>query len=805
MTSASTEAAVELAPYALVRLAALPHPAPPADAAPFRAAVNELVADESALASMARDLVEELHDSAAAHSPEFHRAVVLPLRRDVHNGRTPRPALLAALDTLPLRIPLLARWLAARAELTATTGVVLERWAQALAAERAVLAELCAAEPLRRACVLTGRDLLHGVDRTAAGRGAPNRKARKAEPTVLRYALRATSKTSPLSWYTYVGWGTWTPDAPEPAPTGDPVSRTGVNRLLLTRFTATLPREALSYRLAPALRERAGRVLFRRDVPVDTAMRAHLTQEEEVDLPATAPLRFVLASVGAGIGLAQLANALAERLPEDQAPAARGYVDKMVHIGLLVPVAPVDPQDLDAVGALAEWLRTNAEPGLADRLAAVDADTQAFATADPPTRSTILANLQDSWRELGVDPTGVSPLGEDVVLRDPLPLNDKGTAALSRLTPLLMMFDQQLLLRRLIRDHFVARFGTGAVAHPADCTVALSAAWLDAMNIAAAATRSREVDELLASRAALAALVEPDGTITERVVDLALNLLPGWLRGRPASYSIFVQPDDAGLVVNHVYTGFGKFTSRFLDQLPAAAHTAVADQLRRVLGEFTQFRPVGGFSANLHPLLTKQEIGEDCDLTADDLELHHDPAADEVRLRHKATGEPLDVLYLGFLVPLALPDRLIALYSDLACGWLDLDPLRSTEVDGAATIKGRLSYRDVVLCRKSWDFAALDLGTEEQTALAATRLRARYGLPEHVFVGTPSQLSSTKDFERLLTSGKPQYVDLGNALHLRCLPRLLTKFPDGPQLTEALPVPRGRVVEFVAETYWRVS
>jgi hypothetical protein len=57
---------------------------------------------------------------------------------------------------------------------------------------------------------------------------------------------------------------------------------------------------------------------------------------------------------------------------------------------------------------------------------------------------------------------------------------------------------------------------------------------------------------------------------------------------------------------------------------------------------------------------------------------------------------------------------------------------------------------------------------------------------------------------------KPQYLDLANALHLRCLRRTLARYPDELMLTEALPVPGqqggdGRVVELIAESYWRAA
>lgn len=858
MTSAGTgRTTTELAPYALVRVAALPHPRPvPSE---FRTGLDAVVAAEARIAALAPDLADALHDSAAGHSAEFHRRVVLPLRRDVHNGRPPRPA--ADLGSLPERVPLLGRWLAAHADLARAVEAALAAWPRDLARSRAWLAEVCAADELRRASVLTGPDLLHGLDRTARGRGAPDRRARKAEPTVLRYALRATAKTSPLSWYTHVGWGTW---GDGPWPSAEPVSRPAVHRLLVARLVDALG-PGLPHRLAPGLRERGGRVLFRRDVPVEGVGRAQVVREEEVDVAATGPLRFVIGLVRDagpdGLPPDRIAAALAARLTADDADrAARRFVAKTRELGVLVPVSPIHPQDPDAVGSLAAWLAAQPDPGTtspgtpnpsgntspatpanafpanasrtdtstattapgvpaadtARRLSALAATTAAFATADPPTRVAVLAELSAGWRDLGerlgADLTGVTPVVEDVVLPEPVPVPPGAAPALTRLTPLLVAFDQHVLLRRLIRTRFVERFGEGGVATPVDCSAPLSRAWQDAMDAEAAdAAGDPGIRAVLEAREKLAGQVH-DGVVTDDVLAAAADLLPAWAASRAGSYGFFAQPTrDGRLVVNRVYAGFGKFTSRFLDLLPGA-RDAVTRQVLRHTANPVQFRPVRGFNANLHPLLGAREVGEDArwaDLPADELEVRHDPVADEVRVTHR--GVPLDVLYLGFLIPLALPDRQVPLYSDLACGWVDLDRLRPATTDGGVTARGRLTYGDVVLARRSWDFAVPPaVGVEERAALDVARLRARHGLPEHVFVGPDRGPVTADAYQRALTAGKPQYADLGDPLHLRCLPRLLARFPDGVRLTEALPVPGAgppgdRVVELIAETYWRVS
>ncbi len=800
---------VETARYGLVRTTSIGLAAPSSAAVSLARMLALLVRQQLTTTTIGAELVDVLHDSAAWHSSEFHQQIVLPLRRDVHNNRMPRPALREAAASLIDDIPLLAKWLCARAELDNRTADVLAAWPAALAEERAALAALCTAEELRKACVLTSRDLLHGIDRTAQAAGAPDRRARKVEPTVLRYALRAATKTSPLSWFTQVGWGEWAEEHDQEGDAGGgvPVSRTQVSQPLVARLTHALVRDpqrrfVLPHRLAPALRIDGATVRFQRDVPAVGALRAFVTTAEQVELPVKGPLSFVLDAVGdAARTPADLAELLAARLPHERAgEATRTYLAGLLDLGVLVPVAPVDPQDPNPVAALAAWL---GESELARRLDALRARTERFATVPASARPAELAALTAEWQVVG-DSVGaelgeVAPLSEDVVLDAPARLGPgHGSAALAQLaelTPLFMLFDHQLAVRRVVRNEFVRRFGVGGEAEPTVYAELLDGAWGPAMTCS-------DLPELVAARQRVRALVAASGAV-DRVIPaealaLATEILPDWLRGRPASYSVFGQPYRSGLVVNHIYTGFGRFTSRFLDRFGPDARDRVAAQQNRVFGGegFAQLRPVAGFGANLHPLLGDRDVD---DITG--LVLRHDPVGDELRMCDLRTGQALNILYLGFLLPSILPDRLAGLYSDLACGWADLDPLRG----GPEFRRGRLSYRDIVLARASWDIdprAEID-GEDAAVAIAAARLRAKYRLPAQVFVGTGGSISSRADFEGRVGGPKPQYVDLDNALHLRCLRRTLARYPGEIRLTEALPVPRGPVVEVVAETYWR--
>ncbi|MEV5768440.1 hypothetical protein AB0L34_28245, partial [Micromonospora sp. NPDC052213] len=339
--------------------------------------------------------------------------------------------------------------------------------------------------------------------------------------------------------------------------------------------------------------------------------------------------------------------------------------------------------------------------------------------------------------------------------------------------------------------------------------------------------------------------------IGAELVAEAVAALPRWLRTRPASYAFFCQPDADGSVhLNHVYGGWGRFTSRFLGLFgDTGMREAVAAQLRRVLpGRVAQFRPVHGFNANLHPLLLGEDVGDDprlggLDLTA--IELVHDLASDQVRLLDPATGDLLDVLYLGFLAPPALPARVAALLGDLGSGEVGLSHLAATRTvsgpGGQAVVRSRLRCGRFVVARRSWRF---DGGAEERLrglgtpttgapVVGAAGLRAAWDLPDQVFLrqggrsaghappgrpgtgpspatGFPSTPSPTPPtvagLREAVTRPKPQFVDLASPLHLRCVPRWLARITGPLVIEEARPRPAGherphRVTELVLETY----
>ncbi|WP_309236381.1 lantibiotic dehydratase [Streptomyces sp. CAI 127] len=880
-----------VAPGALIRTALLHRPAEAAPGTAFRAALAELVVLERELAALAPDLGDALYASRAGHTEEFHRAVVLPLRRAVHNGREPRPALLRALDGLPGRLPELRAWLAVRDRREEVLTALRPATGPALAAARSELAGLCREPSFLRAASFTSADLLRAV--TRAGEDRRDRRARKEEAGVVRHATRAFARTTPLSAFTGVGWGLL--PAPSPPDRGTTswhradlpldASRTVVraNRTLVDTLFAALAsdprrRATLPHRMCSSVRITEGRAALARSRTAFTAARFLAVEDDEVSLGASAPLQrlaalcdpparpdvlaALLAKTAAGAE-ADDAGPAQDASPE-RADAAAAFVRQVRDAGLLVPVPPFHPQDPAPLPRLADWLRSTGSPqdrALARRVEAVAADTDTFAAAGPDHRSAVLASLRERWaallgeagRPVGPAPARLTVLSEDVVLRRPVRLDGfLDTAdhrALGELASLAEVFDLGPEVRRQVRDAFVARYGPGGVcAHVWDFGAAASEAWQRAARAAAEGARPgadgdgqtaaggvRRLAELRAGlvnavhRAHSAGGCGPDDEVVLPVDTVAAlgSRMPPWAARRPSSYTAFLQRGpDGELCVNHLYGGWGRFGSRFLDALAPAAARETGAAVSAALGpgaRVAQVRPVNGFNANLHPLFVPDEIGADRSLASlgvEDVELVHDPVGDDVRVRVSATGAWVDVLYAGVLAPLLLEPRLAPLVMDHPHGITDFGPLvprHVSDVPGGRLVRTpRLRHRHLVLRRRRWELAGgtvaaltAELAAEGEVPVrTVARWRALLGVPDQLFLrAAPPRRSARvdEDLLRALDRPKPQYLDLGDALHLRCLARWLARHPGGAVLEEALPAPvRGpgsAAVELAVETY----
>ncbi|MEK8169113.1 lantibiotic dehydratase [Streptomyces sp. M19] len=103
-------------------------------------------------------------------------------------------------------------------------------------------------------------------------------------------------------------------------------------------------------------------------------------------------------------------------------------------------------------------------------------------------------------------------------------------------------------------------------------------------------------------------------------------------------------------------------------------------------------------------------VPEEYRLHLDDLYLEHDTARDRLVLRSRRLGREVIPVYLGYLVPMALPDvpRTLLLLSPSSMA--PVNPWGGVpEEPGPVTRRPRVRLGDIVLSRRSWAVAARDL------------------------------------------------------------------------------------------------
>ncbi|MFJ3923420.1 lantibiotic dehydratase [Streptomyces sp. NPDC090022] len=258
-------------------------------------------------------------------------------------------------------------------------------------------------------------------------------------------------------------------------------------------------------------------------------------------------------------------------------------------------------------------------------------------------------------------------------------------------------------------------------------------------------------------------------------------------------------------VLNRAYGGLAFPFSRFTHVYDGSEAPSLSEELRAtaagVTPEGAVFAEVTGgpvtTNLNLHGRLTEYEIvcpgesgtlPEDRRLHLDDLYAAHDVATGRVPLRSHRLGRQVIPVYLGYLVPLALPaiPRTLLLLSPSSMSPLDVwagvpeGPAR----DGVTT-RPRVVHGDVVLSRRSWTTTAGDLpvhgALEADHFLEWQRWRRTHGLPERVFATVSAGASAA--------GAKPAYVDFAGLLSLSAFETLLRDPSHRVVFREMLPDP----------------
>ncbi|MET7580077.1 lantibiotic dehydratase [Streptomyces microflavus] len=543
---------------------------------------------------------------------------------------------------------------------------------------------------------------------------------------------------------------------------------------------------------------------------------------------------------------------LVEWLARDQGAAreeCEQYLGALLDVGMVqVPCLRTEVHDTDPLRAFQGALRGLERPWadrLADRLEEPARCVERFADASPDERRALLDALRAGLRavqeeELGADRAKVPQtlLYEDAAAGartefDPDAWQELAAGPLAAVERVLPAFDLTLPQRITFEGFFLARYGRGGrcddllklvhdfhedffdqymtftatrTAYDADGTYVPEVNWLGLDRLRALDTARRT---FTARMAALREAAGP-GAAEARVDDAFLAEVADELDGLAADFApmshhlqIADRPGDPLVVLNRSYGGvsfpFSRFTELFdgLDERLFAGTEAIVPE-GAVLAEVTG-GPVTS-NLNLHGRLTPYEIvcpGERGTLEAefgislDDLHLVHDPEAGRLVLRSARLGREVIPVYLGYLVPLALPElpRTLLLLSPTSMAPLNVwaGVPEGAPDEGGVTTRPRVRHGSLVLSRRSWSApaAALPLhragAPEDGWFLDWHAFRREHGLPDRVFA-TVSDTGA-----RGATGAKPQYLDFDSPLSLSAFEALIKTPQARVVFREALP------------------
>ncbi|HTS97069.1 MAG TPA: lantibiotic dehydratase [Streptosporangiaceae bacterium] len=575
-----------------------------------------------------------------------------------------------------------------------------------------------------------------------------------------------------------------------------------------------------------------------------------------------------------GLRYGEFITRLSEALGEPPGECDR-YARKLLKLGLLrAPALRVDIHHRDPLRDLAQRLLRLDRPWAADlsaRLGRIAAGLDDYAEAGLPGRRAILQQVRTGFEEIhaALGAPGAS-LPRTLVLEDVRAGQailgcdrERWTAQIAEplraLGSILPLFDLALAHRITLRGFFLARYGRGGRCD--DLLRLVREFHEDIYDYYLKVTRSRrafddqgnyvphenwlrlpELGTLDAARVAFAGhmralwdgaagaeeLVLGDDVLTE----IAGLLAPLTARFRAEGH--FVQVGRRGgaplAVLNRSFSGlsfpFSRFTHCFEDAGPQGLAAGLRGDSRRVGPGGTVFAEIAGGVAgtnlNLHGRLTDFQIvcpdessslPDQAQIPLDDLYAEHDPVADRLVLRSRRLGREVIPLYLGYLLPMALPEipRTLLLLSPSSRADVDVwGGVPAGEAAGGVTCRPRVRYRDVVIARRRWTAAADGLPQHRPDAPEAERLlnwrrwQRDHAIPDQVF----AQFATATD------RSKPCYVDFTAWFSLSLLDTLL-KAADSVIFEEMLPAedqlyvtsPAGRHVSELAieMTSWRDS
>ncbi|GHA91033.1 lantibiotic dehydratase [Streptomyces termitum] len=579
-----------------------------------------------------------------------------------------------------------------------------------------------------------------------------------------------------------------------------------------------------------------------------------------------------------GLRLRDLVEWLRREHGAERAECER-YAAALLQLGMVqVPALRTDVHSPDPLRSFQEALRGIGAAwadAVADGLDGPAACLAAYPGADPAERRALARALReallDVQRGLGAEDPALprTLLYEDVsaggaVAAAPELLGGETGRALRRVEGVLPLFDLTLPHRITLRGFFLARYGRGGrcddllgLVHDFHEDLFDQYLSFTARRTPFAADGSYVPEENWLGQPALRSLDaarrrfaagmreawERDGAAEElRVPAELLAGVAEELGARDAEFvprSHHVQVDLGGgsprVVLNRSYGGlafpFSRFTHVYDGEDGSGGFSAaLREELRARQPEGAVFAELTGgpvtSNLNLHGRLTDHQIvcpgetstvPEEARIGLDDLYLVHEEETDRLVLRSRRLGVRVIPVYLGYLVPVALPEipRTLLLLSPSTMTPADVwGGVPEGPADGGVTRRPRVVHDGVVLARREWTAgtevlpARVPGGEESAWWLEWRRWQRAHGLPDRVFA-TP-----LRDGRRV-PGAKPLFVDFASPLSLTAFDALLEREPGAAvALREMLPSEDGlhvvsggghHVAELAVETFTSAS
>ncbi|MEV8046564.1 lantibiotic dehydratase [Streptomyces griseoluteus] len=551
------------------------------------------------------------------------------------------------------------------------------------------------------------------------------------------------------------------------------------------------------------------------------------------------------------------------------------YLTALRELGMLqLPLLDTGVHSPDPLRAFQRALRSLGVEWADTVAARLDGPAEAVARygdADVPARRALLAGLRTELAALQTDLGAERPVLPQTLLYEDVSAGTTGAplaewaepvaAPLRSIGRVLPAFDVALPQRLTLKGFFVARYGRGGRCedllrlvhdfhedvfrqylqftaakdgHLPDGSHAPEENWLGVPEITsvdrARATLTARMRERWAELPSNAEEFVLDDVTVDEMAEALGTAAPAF---RPQSHFLqLARREDGPLaVLNNSYGGLCFPFTRFTHCFDGADGPGLTDSLRNALRSVLPPRAVlaevtagaATTNLNLHGRLTDYEIvcpgenstaPEQARLHLDDLYAVHDETEDRLLLRSRRLDREVVPVYLGYLVPMVLPEipRTLLLFSPTSRSvpdvWRGVPAGEATE---GVTRRPRVRHHALVLQRRSWTVADGHLplrapgATDADWYLAWHRWRVRHGLPVRAFA-TVHEETGDGQGAAWFGGSKPQYVDFESPLSLTALEGLLAGKRARTVFEEMLPAedelhvtsPRGRHVAELA-------